>query len=93
MAKNVQRAEQILKKSVQRAEQMEHKKGEHHVAFTLVMFAFGAFIPSFNGLWWSLLCQETSFVLKVLFHNNLTLCCSAHCDEDTVGGSLNLACG
>lgn len=43
MAKNVQRAEQILKKSVQRAEQMEHKKGEHHMGFTLVMFAFGAF--------------------------------------------------
>lgn len=43
MAKNVQRAEQILKKSVQRSEQMEHKEGEHHVAFTLVMFAFGAF--------------------------------------------------
>ena len=43
MAKNVQRAEQILKKSVLRAEQMEHKKGEHHMGFTLVMFAFGAF--------------------------------------------------
>ena len=35
MAKNVQRAEQILKKSVQRAEQMEHKKGEHHMGFYL----------------------------------------------------------
>ena len=43
MAKNVQRAEQILRKSVQCAEQVGHKKGEHHVAFTLVMFAFGAF--------------------------------------------------
>ncbi len=43
MAKNVQRAEQILKKSVQRAEQIERKKGEHHMGFTLVMFAFGAF--------------------------------------------------
>ena len=41
----------------------------------------------------SLHCQETSFVLKVLFHNNLTLCCSAHCYEDTVSGSLNMACG
>lgn len=35
MAKNVQRAEQILKKSVQCAEQMEHKKGEHHMGFYL----------------------------------------------------------
>lgn len=35
MAKNVQRAEQILKKSVQCAEQMEQKKGEHHMGFYL----------------------------------------------------------
>ena len=35
MAKNVQRAEQILKKSVQRAEQMEQKKSEHHMGFYL----------------------------------------------------------
>ena len=51
------------------------------------------FILPFKGLWWSLHCQETSFVLLVLFHNNLTLCCSAHSDEDTVGGSFNLTCG
>ena len=35
MAKNVQRAEQILKKSVQCVEQMERKKGEHHMGFYL----------------------------------------------------------
>lgn len=93
MAKNVQRTEQIFKKNVQRAEQMKQKKANITWGFTLVMFAFGAFYSSFKGLWWSLHCQETSFVLLVLFHNNLTLCCSAHCYEDTVGGSFNLTCG
>lgn len=46
MAKNVQRAEQILKKSVQCAEQLGQKKANITWGFTLVMFAFGAFYPS-----------------------------------------------
>ena len=47
------------------------------------MFAFSGFLfLPFHG-----------FVLLVLFHNNLTLCCAAHRYEDTVSGSLNMACG